>query len=268
MTDENARFAGDGNPALSHNPSQVDPLGPVSGDYAYRSAPAEPVPAAVETAPATPAKPTAAKSATRAVREIVETLLLALIIFVAVRALVLNFRVDGSSMVPNLHDQAMLLVNRNVYLHFDLNNWLNYLPGDDREGQHIVYPFHPPERGDIIVFNPPVASEKPYIKRVIAVAGETVEIKQDGYVYIDGQKLDEPYIQGPITECNVRKCEPVTVPEGDIYVLGDNRRNSSDSRIFGPVDVDNIIGKAWLTYWPMEDFGLVPHYDYPGVPER
>jgi signal peptidase I len=268
MTDDNSRFSDDGNPAHGNVQTQVDPLGPVSDDYAYL--PPAPdsatVPGDGDVPPA--AKPPAGKSAARAVREIVETLLLALIIFVAVRALVLNFRVDGNSMVPNLQDQEMLLVNRNVYLHFDVNKWLNYLPGDDREEPRIVYPFHPPERGDIIVFNPPVESEKPYIKRVIALAGETVEIKADGYVYINGQKLDEPYIQGPITECTSRKCDAVTVPEGAVYVLGDNRRNSSDSRIFGPVDVDDIIGKAWLTYWPFDDLGLVPHYDYPGIPEQ
>jgi len=267
MTNDDSRIAGDGGPARSPHPSQVDPLGPVSGDYGYWSASAESPTAPVEVEATPTAKPTAGKSAAHAVREIVETLLLALIIFVAVRALVLNFRVDGNSMVPNLHNQEMLLVNRNVYFHFDMNKWLNYLPGEDRQGQHIVYLFHPPQRGDIIVFNPPVASEKPYIKRIIAVAGDTVEIKQDGYVYVNDTRLDEPYIQGPITDCNVQKCEKVTVPEGKIYVLGDNRRNSSDSRIFGFVDIDDIIGKAWLTYWPIDDFGLVPHYDYPDIPE-
>jgi signal peptidase I len=222
----------------------------------------------VEDQAAVPSRP--AKSAGKAVREIVETLLLALVIFVAVRALVLNFRVDGSSMSPNLQNKEMLLVNRNVYFHFDLNKYLDIIPFVDRDGKDIVYPFHPPERGDIIVFNPPdsVNSEKPYIKRVIALAGETVEIKSDGYVYIDGKKLDEPYIKGAITECNRNPCAPYTVPEGMIYVMGDNRRNSSDSRIFQGVKIENIIGKAWLTYWPFDDFGLVPHFDYPDMPEN
>jgi signal peptidase I len=267
MTDDDSRFAGNGNPARGQQQSQVDPLGPVSGEYTYFSATTEPEAAPVEVVQTPTASSKVSKSAARAVREIVETLLLALIIFVAVRALVLNFRVDGNSMVPNLHNGEMLLVNRNVYFHFDENKWLNYIPGVDREGQHTVYLFHPPQRGDIIVFNPPVASEKPYIKRIIAVAGDTVEIKGDGYVYVNGTRLEEPYIQGGITECNVRKCEPIPVPEGKIFVLGDNRRNSSDSRIFGVVDVDDIIGKAWLTYWPLSDFGLVPHYDYPDIPK-
>ena len=215
------------------------------------------------TAPSTRTSGTGA----RAVREILETLLLAVLIFVGVRLVVLNFRVDGLSMFPNLDDREMLLVNRNVYFHFDLNGLLNILPGEDRSGDRIIYPFHPPERGDIIVFNPPVRSDKPYIKRVIGLPGETVSV-QDGYVYIDGQRLDEPYINGPITECgNQRRCDPVTVPEGEIFVMGDNRTNSSDSRSFGPVDVDRIIGKAWITYWPTDDIGLVPHQDYRDFPE-
>ncbi len=202
----------------------------------------------------------------RAIREIVETLLLAVVIFVGVRLVVLNFRVDGLSMYPNLDDREMLLVNRNVYFHFDLNDVLNLLPGEDRSAKRIVYPFHPPERGDIIVFNPPVRSDKPYIKRVIGLPGETVSV-QDGFVYIDGQRLDEPYIDGPITACGARRqCDPVTVPEGEIFVMGDNRTNSSDSRSFGPVGIDRIIGKAWITYWPTNDIGLVPHQDYHNFP--
>ncbi|HET8522145.1 MAG TPA: signal peptidase I [Thermomicrobiales bacterium] len=254
------------------------PPGPDAGSF-ERSAPPTAAdapdvadPSAPPVDPSAPAPPatataTAASSGMRAIREIVETLLLAVVIFVAVRMVVLNFRVDGMSMVPNLHDQEMLLVNRNVYFHFDLNRVLNLLPGEDRNGQDIVYPFHPPERGDIIVFNPPVnpPSSKPYIKRVIAVAGETVTF-ENGSVYIDGQKLDEPYINSGITDCDGRYeyCD-VTVPQGKIFVLGDNRQNSSDSRVFGPVSINSIIGKAWVTYWPFDDIGLVPHYDYPDI---
>ncbi len=209
--------------------------------------------------------PAQAKStAARAIREIVETLVLAFLIFVAVRALVLNFRVDGSSMVPNLHNGEMLLVNRNAYLNIDINHWLDALPIIERDTPRVVFPFGRPERGDIVVFIPPVFSEKPYIKRVIGLPGETVEIGRDGYVYINGQRLEEPYIQGGITDCNPPKCS-WTVPGNSVFVLGDNRRNSSDSRIFGPVPIDSIIGKAWLTYWPPRDFGLVPHYDYPEI---
>lgn len=206
-----------------------------------------------------------ATSSKRAVREIVETILLALVIFVAVRALVLNFKVDGKSMMPNLINHEMLLVNRNVYFHFDLNDVRNMLPGKDTAAEDIVFPFHPPDRGDIIVFNPPLAvpSDKPYIKRVIGLPGDTVAIR-DGSVFVNDVQLQEPYIAAGITECGApRECGPLTVPEGDIFVLGDNRGDSSDSRVFGPVPIDNVIGKAWITYWPLDEFDLVPHYDYP-----
>jgi signal peptidase I len=162
----------------------------------------------------------------------------------------------------------MLLVNRNVYFHFDSNALVDWIPGVDRESENIVYLFHPPQRGDIIVFNPPIDSEKPYIKRVIGLPGETVEIRE-GHVFIDGVQLEEPYIEGDITSCGTarRTCPPVEVPEGHVFVLGDNRNNSSDSRAFGVVEVDDIIGKAWFAYWPSDDIGLVPHYDYPEIHE-
>src|SRR4051812_10992807 len=104
MTDDEKPYSGDGNPTRVQSSNQRDGLGPVSGDYAYLSGPAD-AQAHPDEVPVTPQRPTASKTATRAVREIVETLLLALLIFVAVRAVVLNFRVDGNSMVPNLHNE-------------------------------------------------------------------------------------------------------------------------------------------------------------------
>jgi signal peptidase I len=207
------------------------------------------------------------KTAGRALREIVETILLAAIIFFGVRLLVLNFKVDGQSMMPNLHDQELLLVNRNAYSDIDLNSILNRIPGVDRDGTWIIWEFSPPERGDIIVFNPPNGDDKPYIKRVIATEGETVEIRE-GSVFVNGTELEEPYIREGITDCN-RSEENCTwvVPEGNVFALGDNRRNSSDSRVFGPVPIESIIGKAIVTYWPASDIGLVPHYDYPEISE-
>jgi len=202
----------------------------------------------------------AGKSAARALREILETVLLAAIIFFGVRLLVLNFKVDGLSMTPNLHNNELLLVNRNAYEDIDLNNWINKIPFVERDGTWVVYEFDPPERGDIVVFDPPNGDSKPYIKRVIATEGETVSFR-DGSVYVNDIKLDEPYISAGITEC--ADCDPVLVPDDEVFVLGDNRRNSSDSRVFGAVPIDNIIGKAIITYWPLEDVGRVPHYHYP-----
>jgi signal peptidase I len=202
-----------------------------------------------------------------AFREIVETLLLAVVIFFAVRAVVLNFRVEGLSMSPNLHNGEMLLVNRNAYSSFDLYALVDWLPGVAHAEARTVHPFDPPERGDIVVFDPPTNSDKPYIKRVIGLPGEEVMIR-DGSVYIDGVEVNEPYLDGEATECPGRnECEPVTVQPGHVYVLGDNRDNSQDSRSFGPISLDDVIGKAWVTYWPTDDIGVVPHYDYPEIHE-
>ncbi|MFN8593008.1 MAG: signal peptidase I [Thermomicrobiales bacterium] len=198
-----------------------------------------------------PAAPVAkSNQAGQAIREIIETLLLAALIFFLVRLVVLNFRVDGESMTPNLHNEEMLLVNRNAYRYVDVN-------GAD------FYPFDPPSRGDVIVFDPPNRSDKPYIKRIIGLPGEHVTFG-DGHVFINDQELDEDYIDQR-TRCGQRDTCDVIVPEGSVYVLGDNRGNSSDSRVFGPVPLDNIIGKAWITYWPPSDIGFVPHRTYDGI---
>ena len=196
----------------------------------------------------TEAAPTAKNQAGRAVREVVETLLLAALIFFLVRLVVLNFRVDGESMLPNLDDGEMLLVNRNAYQYVDVSG-------------NRYYPFDPPERGDVIVFDPPTGSDKPYIKRIIGLPGEEVTFG-DGNVFINGELLPEDYIRDR-TRCGARSdnCD-VVVPEGYVYVLGDHRSNSSDSRVFGPVPVGNIVGKAWVSYWPVDDVGFVPHESY------
>jgi len=196
--------------------------------------------------------------------EITETLVLALLIFLAVRTVVLNFRVDGLSMEPTLNTGEMLLVNRQVYSHFDLNSVINVLPFVDREGERVVYPFHPPQRGDIVVFDPPIGSvDKPYIKRVIALPGETVAIR-DGAVFVNGEQLDESYLGSTATRWPGRSDDhELQVPVEHVFVLGDNRNNSTDSRSFGPVSYDAIIGRAWIAYWPFDLFGIfqTPSYN-------
>lgn len=195
--------------------------------------------------------------------EIAETLLLALVIFLLVRSVVLNFRVEGLSMEPSLDTGQMLLVNRQVYFHFDLNGVLDALPFVERDGERIIYLLHPPQRGDIVVFEPPIGRpEKPYIKRVIGLPGETVSIR-DGSVFVDGARLDEPYLGMTATNWQGKpEGFELVVPEGHYFVLGDNRNNSTDSRSFGPVSVDDILGKAWLSYWPTNHLGILSTPDY------
>ncbi len=182
----------------------------------------------------------------------------------------LNFRVDGNSMFPNLHNGEMLLVNRHAYEGYNLASLINWVPGVDA-GDKVVHPFGKVNRGDIVIFNPPVAN-KPYIKRIIGVPGDVITFA-DGKVVINGTPLDENYDLGGPTFCpsmatGKLSCNsgPITVGPDQVYVMGDNRENSEDSRYFGPIDIDSIIGKAMITYWPWSDIGRVPHYDYPDVP--
>jgi signal peptidase I len=125
--------------------------------------------------------------------------------------------------------------------------------------------------GDIVVFSPPsnwVASGgEPYIKRVIGVGGETVHI-QDGSVFVDGTKLVEPYVFKE-EDGQTQPTEPLTdrdtwvIPDGQLMLMGDHRGNSADSREFGPVDVSAVIGRAWLRYWPLNTFEVIPTPAHP-----
>lgn len=206
------------------------------------------------------------KKKTSLTREIIETALLALFIFVAVRAVVLNFKVDGLSMEPSFENGEMLLVNRNAYRAIDGWDFIDWVPGVDERNSDPFFDFGEPERGDVLVFRPlPPGQDKPYIKRAIGLPGDTVSIRDNG-VFVNGVELSEPYLEGATTTCRTGKpeyCSEFVVPEGTVFVLGDNRNNSEDSRYFGPVPEDRIIGKAWLTYFPLAMFGTVPHHDYP-----
>lgn len=190
-----------------------------------------------------------------ALREVVETILLTLIIFLVVRALVQNFKVEGSSMEPNLHSGQYLLVNKAVYFSFDTEAIAKFVPFIDTDDSRIFFIFHPPERGDVIVFRFPKEPTRDFIKRVMAGPGETVEIRS-GVVWVNGQKLDEPYLRDRPNY----NFGPETVPEDNYFVLGDNRNNSSDSHVWGMVPRDMIIGKAWLSYWPVSEWGFAPNY--------
>src|SRR5215213_850734 len=117
------------------------------------------------------------KSVARGISELTRTLLLAAIVFVGARTVVLPYEVEGASMTPNLHNRERVLVNRTVYFHFDLNKVINWVPGVDRNGTHEIYPFHSPERGDVVVLNPPLPSSQPYIKRVIGLPGDSISFK-------------------------------------------------------------------------------------------
>lgn len=133
--------------------------------------------------------------------------------------------------------------------------------GDRVFSEKVSYYFRDPEQGDIITFADPENPQRTLIKRVIAVGGQTVDLK-DGRVYVDGKKLDEPYTEGkqslPLnTAYGVSITYPYTVPDGYLWVMGDNRTNSADSRYFGAVSKDSVTGHANFTFWPLNRIGIL-----------
>ncbi len=202
-----------------------------------------------------------------AVKELVETAIYILLVFIIVRSMVQNFKIEGTSMEPSLHSDQYILVNKLVYFHFDLNAPLRFLPGFQEKEPEVVYPLGLPKRGDIIVFEYPNNPQQDFIKRVIGIPGDTIQVRQ-GKVFLNGKELDEPYLIDEETMPeNPTYCDPgsachrgtVTVPEGTVYVMGDNRENSSDSRKWDSLDVKHIIGQAWLLYYPLDDLQMITH---------
>lgn len=122
--------------------------------------------------------------------------------------------------------------------------------------EKITYRFvRKPQAGDVVVFDDPLGQHPQLIKRVIAVAGQTVDVK-DGKVVVDGVPLNEPYTHGKTTTPGTVAL-PITIPEGSVWLMGDNRPNSGDSRFFGPRPVTTVRGKAFWTYWPPSRFGAL-----------
>ncbi len=189
-------------------------------------------------------------------RELVETLLLALLIFLAVRSTVQNFKVEGDSMFPSLDNGQYIIVNKLAFAEFDLAkfDWVPFLDIGDSAKHHI---FGTPGRGDVVVFRSPTNPDRDFIKRVIGVPGDHIEIR-DSTVYVNGNQLSESYTYGR-TSCSSSQCA-WTVEPGRYFVLGDHRNNSSDSRVFGTIPEGSIIGKALFSYWPVSDMGLAPNH--------
>ena len=166
---------------------------------------------------------------TRFIIDVVETLILSIILFAAINAVSARIRVDGASMEPSLQSGEFVIVNK------------------------LAYTFGDPAIGDVIVFHFPRDPDQEYIKRIIGLPGDRVEVR-DGEVYVNDQILNEDYIAAsPVYETTW------DVPSDSLFVLGDNRNNSSDSHNWGPVPIDYVIGEATFIYWPPTEWGIVEH---------
>ena len=178
----------------------------------------------------------------RIMRELLNTAIYLLCVLGAVW-LVITFvgqrtEVEGASMENTLHNGDNLIVDK------------------------LSYRFHDPERFDIIVFPFQFQDNTYYIKRIIGLPGETVQIMDDGSIYINGENLEENYGMEVIKPETIgRAAEPIELGDDEYFVMGDNRNNSSDSRtdMVGNITRENIIGKAWLRIWPVSDFGVLQH---------
>ncbi|HET9588708.1 MAG TPA: signal peptidase I [Anaerolineales bacterium] len=163
----------------------------------------------------------------RIVLDILETLILAVVLYFGINAVSVRVRVDGFSMNPTLQDGEYILVNR------------------------LAYKLGSPARGDIVVFSFPMDPKQDLIKRVIGLPGETISV-QGGKVMVNGMPLDEPYIAAPPIYDGTWE-----VPEGQLFVLGDNRNESKDSHEWGLLPMQNVVGRAILIYWPPTQWQLI-----------
>jgi signal peptidase I len=156
-----------------------------------------------------------------------------LVAFVVKTFLIQAFFIPSGSMLPTLHEDDRVLVNK------------------------LSYDLHDVNRGDLVVFERPEGESpgqiRDLIKRVVGLPGERIE-SRDGRVYIDGQLLEEPYLDDATETTNL---EPQTVPDGHVFVMGDNRDDSMDSRVFSAIDEDLIVGRAFVRVWPLPDLALL-----------
>lgn len=166
----------------------------------------------------------------RILNEAIQTIGLALLLFLIINFLSARIRVDGRSMEPTFHDGDYVIVNR------------------------LAYRFGELQRGDVVVFPFPLNGEEDFIKRIIALPGDRIAIR-NGVLFLNGAVIEEDYLEVPPRG----DMEEMIVPAAHVFVMGDNRNDSSDSRIWGPLISSEIIGKTVFRYWPISDIGSVVH---------
>lgn len=171
-------------------------------------------------------------------RDVAEIALLVITIYTLVNLATARAIVEGNSMQPNFQPKQLIVINR------------------------FAYYFGEPQRGDVIVLhNPTNLNDDDLIKRIIGLPGDRVQIV-NGRVYVNGVMLNEPYI---VKFCETGCDGTWTLGQAEYFVLGDNRSNSLDSHIFGPINRSLIVGQAWIRYWPLQDAQMIPHPDYPNL---
>ncbi|HEX6541420.1 MAG TPA: signal peptidase I [Ktedonobacterales bacterium] len=183
-----------------------------------------------------PGKPVR-ESYSRLLREAIETILLTLLVVAIVKVTIQPYHIEGPSMEPGLHTDEFVLVNQ------------------------LAYRFGSPQRGDVIVFHPPSDPGEQYIKRIIGLPGDTITVTATD-VYVDNVQLHEPYVYplAPGEYGSPTILSGVKLKPGEYFVLGDHRDNSTDSRVFGSVPAQNIIGKAEFVFWPVNTIHTIDSY--------
>lgn len=173
--------------------------------------------------------------------DFLETIVVALSIFVVIYLFIFQpHEIIGASMEPNFYNKEYILTDK------------------------ISYRFHEPNRGDVVILKAPNNPEVDYIKRVIGLPNERLKVA-NGSVFINGEKLYEPYLKDATTlfpGSYMQEGVEITIPEGFYFVMGDNRSHSSDSREFGPITLQSLIGRAFIRYWPPQHFGSLPSVRY------
>ncbi len=185
------------------------------------------------------------------IKELLEAACIGAVVFIVIQLAVVNFRVEGSSMRPTLLPGHYLMVNKLIYFPMEMHRLGMIIPFWQPETEDRVYLGRNPRGGDMVVFDYPQDPERQFVKRIIAEPGQRVEIT-DGYVSVDGDRLDEPYLNGIATS----NMHPVRLSDDEYFVMGDNRGGSQDSRHWGPLPADHIIGKVWAIYWPRSAWGF------------
>ena len=179
-------------------------------------------------------------------REIIETIALALFLVLVIQAAVQNYRVEGPSMEPLLINGDRVVVSRMVYTEIDAERVSRFIPGVSAEAGDVWRPLGGPSHGDIVVFKFPQDPTQNFVKRVIALPGDLIRLER-GTVFVNGVPQDEPYVVNQSRETTLER----EVQAGYYYVLGDNRSRSDDSRSWGDVPKENLIGRVWVGYWPI-----------------